>query len=207
MRALLVLMWLASIGHAAPADVGIGLGLIQPVVLHGFNAELDIHTASWSFDYSHGASLDLDGGLVVGWAHDQHLAYHLPYSTGFGIGYRVTSSFDVRLEPKLHAWQVYYDGQPEDAAHRVTSYKTVTLGVGAYYRWQPFSGRHDWSRGLSVTTSLRVWPRVYDTLGSPTYMNTVTGRNERLSPAEIGFANTPILANVTLGYTFDWPRT
>lgn len=203
-RAIVIVCILASAAPAraeTPTDVGLVLGLVQPVMLGGFNAEVDAHIGRWSFEYSHGASLDFTGSLVVGDAHDQHLAYHLPYSTGFGIGYRVTRSFDVRLEPKLHAFQVYYDG---DRANRVVDYKTFTLGVGAYYRWLPFGGRSDWARGLAIIASARFWPNIYDTLGDFRYMSSVTHQMETLAPARIGIANTPFIANLSVGYVI-WP--
>jgi hypothetical protein len=148
-------------------------------------------------------SLDLSGALVVGDAKDQQLAYHLPYSTGFGVGYRVTRWLDLRVEPKVHAWQVYHQGDPQDVGHRIASYKTFTLGLGAYHRWFPFGDRRDWSRGITVLSSVRWWPNVASTLDGDelTYANRSTGRMETIGAANIGIADTPFLLNVSLGYT------
>ena len=93
--------------------VSVLAGLIQPLVLKGGNIEVTYFTKRMSFDYSHGFLLSLSGATMVGDAKDQKLAYHLPYSTGFGIGYRFTSFFDVRVEPKIHSWEVYYDGETQ----------------------------------------------------------------------------------------------
>lgn len=87
-------------------------GTIQPAMLQGGNFEVDFYTTKMVFNYSHGFSLDLDGKhkTTVGEIKSQGLALHLPYSTGFGVGYRITRYLDIRLEPKLHRFQVYYDG-------------------------------------------------------------------------------------------------
>src|SRR5688572_5735688 len=82
--------------------VSILTGLIQPIVLKGGNIEITYFTKRLSFDYSHGFLLNMAGGTITGDAKVQKLVYHLPYSTGLGIGYRFTSFFDIRIEPKIH---------------------------------------------------------------------------------------------------------
>ena len=75
-------------------------GLIQPTALKGGNVELNYFTKRVSLDYSHGFSLNPP---VVGDFKTQNVVLHLPISTGFGVGYRFNSFFDVRFEPKLHS--------------------------------------------------------------------------------------------------------
>jgi hypothetical protein len=99
--------------------VSILAGLIQPMVLKGGNVEVTYFTKRMSFDYSHGFLLNMSGGTMVGDAKSQQLAYHLPYSTGFGIGYRFTSFFDVRVEPKIHSWEVYYAGETQNKSNLI----------------------------------------------------------------------------------------
>lgn len=179
-------------------------GLIQPMVLKGGNIEVTYFTKKMSFDYSHGFSLDMSGGTITGDAKTQKLAYHLPYSTGFGIGYRFTSFFDVRVEPKLHSWKVYYDGETQNNSKLVKEYKTYSVGLGAYYRYMPFIKKDNWLQGITTSTSLRWWPNVGSSLTNDkfTYHNKFTNKDETLKASNIGIAGSQFLFNVSIGYTF-----
>lgn len=177
-------------------------GLIQPLLLKGANVEMNYTTKRMIFDYSHGMSLDppSTGTLLT-----QHLVTHLPFSTGFGIGYRINSYLDVRFEPKLHSWEVYYDGDSRTVSNRIQSYKTFTLGVGVYYRYFPFrNSKFRGLQGITTATSLRFWPNVGSTLSKDafTYDNKFTGKKETLKAANIGMGNTPFIFNISVGYTF-----
>lgn len=103
-------------------------GGITQVLLGGFNVQAEYTTRRLVFDYSHGFNINLNGTAATLTAQDQKLAERL--KSTLGIGYRITPFFDLRLEPKLHYWETYYDGMPKTAANRITSYKTVTVGVG-----------------------------------------------------------------------------
>ncbi len=197
--------------HARPAPaqtplrysnrVSILAGLLQPLVLRGGNVEVNYFSRRLSFDYSHGFSLEPP---TVGQFREQRLALHLPYSTGLGVGYRFSSYFDVRLEPKLHQWEVYRADQPATAANRLASFRTVTLGVGAYYRWFPFRRGSRLLQGVTTSTSVRWWQNVGSTQPDNqfSYANAQTGQQETLRVPSIGLANTPLLINVAVGYTF-----
>ena len=177
-------------------------GLIQPIALRGGNVELNWTTKRMIFDYSHGFNLNPPSG---GDFKAQQVVLHLPYSTGFGIGYRITSFFDVRFEPKLHSWEVYYKDSEQTPANKIKAYKTFTLGLGAYYRYFPFrNSRHTVLQGITTATSLRFWPNIGSTLSHDkfTYANAITGNTETQKAANIGMANTPIIFNVSVGYTF-----
>jgi hypothetical protein len=184
--------------------VSILAGLIQPMVLKGGNVEVTYFTKKVSFDYSHGFKLNMSGGTITGDAKTQKLAYHLPYSTGFGIGYRFTSFLDVRVEPKLHSWEVYYDGEEQNKANLIKSYKTWSVGLGAYYRYMPFMQKDNWLQGITTSTSLRWWPNVDSSLPSDkfTYHNKFTNKDETLKASSIGIAGSQFLFNVSVGYTF-----
>ncbi|MGH1337423.1 MAG: hypothetical protein ACRBFS_14970 [Aureispira sp.] len=184
-------------------------GTIQPILLQGWNVEVDFYTPKMVFNYSHGFSLELESktGTTVGAAKEQHLAFHLPYSTGFGIGYRLHKYFDVRFEPKLHRFEVYYDGTNRRLQeNQVTNYSTVTLGVGVYFRWKPFEKQDNFLRGIFTSTSLRYWQNVYSSLegGEVSYENKVTGENATHKTANIGMANTPFLFNIGIGYSIEF---
>jgi hypothetical protein len=177
-------------------------GTIQPAVLSGFNMEVNYTTKRLIFDYSHGVSLDPP---TVGDYKTQKVALHLPYSTGFGIGYRFSSFFDVRFEPKLHSWEVYNEDDAQNISTKIKDFKTVTLGVGAYYRYMPFKNSNNKIlQGITTSTSLRYWQNVGSTLRNDefSYLNKSTGKMETLKAPNIGLANSPIIFNIGIGYTF-----
>jgi hypothetical protein len=177
-------------------------GLLQPVALKGYNVEVNYFTKRLSFDYSHGVSLDPP---TVGDFKDNKLALHLPYSTGFGVGYRFSSFFDVRFEPKLHSWEVYAEGKDQVDGNRLAAFKTFTLGIGAYYRYMPFKNSDSKVlQGLTASSSVRYWQNVGSTQSSDefSYFSEKTGKKELLKVPNIGVANTPIIINIGVGYTF-----
>jgi hypothetical protein len=177
-------------------------GVIQPTVLKGFNVEVNYFTKRMSFDYSHGISLD---PATVGKYKEQNLAFHLPYSTGFGIGYRFTSFLDLRLEPKLHAWEIYDKDDAQNKTTLISSFKTITLGLGLYYRYMPFKNSESKIlQGITTTVNIRWWQNVSTTLSGDkfSYTNKKSGIVETLKAPNIGIANTPIVFNLGIGYTF-----
>jgi len=186
-------------------DVRVSLltGLIQPILLHGWNVELDVAWKRLVVGYSHGSSLDFRGSGVVGEPHRQGLEFHVPYTTGLGVGYRITSWLDVRGELKLHRFEV------RDAASNASSfaYSTVTLGVGVYAQWRPFAdfGVHvaNWLDGFVVMGSVRYWPMLWSSLhdGIRRYDNESTGQEEVHRASQIGIAGTPVIVNVAVGYS------
>ncbi len=184
-------------------------GLIQPLLLDGGNVEIEFYTPKFVCNYSHGFSLELtsENNTTSGEVQKQGLAFHLPYSTGFGVGYRLNKYFDIRFEPKLHKFEGYYDGKERTIAeNRVVNYQTVTLGLGAYFRWKPFEKQNNFLRGIFTSTSIRYWQNVYSSLneGEFTYENTFTSQTETHETLNIGIANTPWLFNVAFGYSISF---
>jgi hypothetical protein len=177
-------------------------GVIQPAVLKGFNIEINYFTKRMSFDYSHGVSLD---PATVGKYKEQHLAFHLPYSTGFGVGYRFTSFLDLRFEPKLHAWEIYDKDDTQNKENLISSFKTITLGLGLYYRYMPFKNSESkFLQGITTTANIRWWQNIGSTLSGDNliYTNKRTGNVENVMAPNVGIANTPIVFNLGIGYTF-----
>ena len=177
-------------------------GMLQPVVAQGFNMEVNYTTKRLIFDYSHGVSLDPP---VVGDFKTQKIVLNIPTTTGFGIGYRFTSFFDVRFEPKLHTWKVYNEGETQNEASLIKKFSTFTLGIGAYYRYMPFrNSENKFLQGITTSTSLRYWQNVGTTLRSDefSYLNKTSKKTETLKAPNIGIANSPIIFNIALGYTF-----
>jgi hypothetical protein len=177
-------------------------GLLQPVVAKGFNIEVNYTTKRMIFDYSHGVSLDPP---VVGDYKNQNVVLHIPHTTGFGIGYRFNSYFDVRFEPKLHSFKMYNTGDAQNETTKIKDFKTMTLGIGAYYRFMPFrNSDNKFLQGITTSTSLRWWQNVGTTLSDDklSYTNKTTKKIETLAAPNIGIANTPIIFNIAVGYTF-----
>jgi hypothetical protein len=182
-------------------SIGLLAGVLQPIALRGGNVQFEFIWGRLVVDYSHGFALNIP---AAGDAKEQGLSYYLPYSTGLGIGYRFFDSFDLRFEPKLHYFQVNYDGGVADG-QRVVSYQTLTLGLGAYYSWRPFDDSSNAAKGITIIPSFRVWPTVWSSLDDNKfeYYNQNTESFEEHQAAPIGIAGTPILANVSVGYAFD----
>jgi hypothetical protein len=177
-------------------------GLIQPTALKGGNVEINYFTKRVSFDYSHGFSLDIP---AAGDFKEQSVVLHLPYSTGFGVGYRFSSFFDLRFEPKLHSWEVYYKDAVQNEENKIIDFKTMTLGIGAYYRYFPFkNSKNKVLQGITTSSSVRYWQNVGTTLRNDafTYLNKPTNKTETLKAPNIGFGNTPLVINIAIGYTF-----
>lgn len=186
------------------SQVSVVFGLNQPIVVKGFNFEVNYWAKKFVFDYSHGFGLKFEGNLVQGEARDQRLSFNVKHSLGVGVGYRFTESFNLRIEPKLHVWDVYYDDAFRTSAGKIKTYSTYTLGLGAYYRWMPFAKNDGALRGLTIVPSIRWWPNVGSSLENNeySYYNDRTNRNEIHKANNIGVANSPWFANVSVGWTF-----
>ncbi len=199
------LLLAAAPAAAEPLDrsVSVNFGLMQPIVLSGGNVEATLRFDRWVVDYSHGWALQI---LTTGTLAEQHLRQTVPYTTGFGGGpqFALTPAlrFDVRAEFKLHKF--VFDVETDDRRRTIASYRTATVGAGAYLSWQPFRRRRGALAGIVTTASVRYWPRVWSSLPGDqvTYANEATGRMEVHRAADIGLANTPVIVNLTIGYLF-----
>jgi hypothetical protein len=179
-------------------------GLNQPILLRGFNVEGNYWMKKWVIDYSHGFNLHLDGEFVNDELEAQQIDLLVTHSLGLGVGYRFTKGFNLRFEPKLHLFQAYYKGEAQQESNMIEKYSTVTVGVGAYYRWMPFEKRDNFLKGITIAPSVRFWPNVYNSLtdGQFQYSNKLTGQTETHNVVNIGAKNTPWIVNVSVGYTF-----
>jgi hypothetical protein len=185
-------------------EISLVFGLNQPIVANGFNFELNYWTRRFVFDYSHGFGLEFKGNLVSEEAKKQHLSFNISHSLGIGFGYRFTKNFNLRIEPKLHRWEVYYDDQFNSKDLKINIYNTYTLGLGAYYRWIPFEKKAGALRGFTIVPSARWWPNVGSSLDNNKfdYLNAKTGKTETHEANNIGISNTAFFVNVSVGYTF-----
>ena len=179
-------------------------GLNQPIVLRGFNIEANYYTKKWVMDYSHGFNLHVDGTFLGGEYERQRINFRITHSLGFGFGYRFTKAFNLRFEPKLHLYETYYEGQEQNKSSSIVNFNTITLGLGAYYRWLPFEKMEGASKGFTVVPSIRYWYKVDSSLPGDqySYSNSLTNQNEILKAPNIGISNTPWIVNISVGYTF-----
>lgn len=179
-------------------------GLTQPLLLNGFNVEGVYMHERLVFAYSHGASLDFTGDLLPDSIRDQQVEVFLPFSTGFGIGYRITEWLNARVEAKWHRFEFYYEGDSRQSDNRITAdANNFSLGVGVYGYWQPFRQSDNYFSGITLAPSVRYWPTVTSDLDDGfTYDNERTGESEELESLAAGIGFTPLIVNLSVGYSF-----
>ncbi len=180
--------------------INVLFGLSQVVVAHGFNVEFNYISKRLIFDYSHGVSLDFEGSTVPADLRKQGIAVKMPWTTGFGIGYRLKEWINFRLEPKFHRFEFYYGGENQE----ITSYNTFSLGLGIYGSFRPFKKDDNFLSGLMISPSIRYWPTISSTLKDNKYIyfNKRTGINEEIRTLDPGIGFTPLVINISIGYSF-----
>jgi hypothetical protein len=185
-------------------QVAILFGLTQPLIASGFNIEGNLIYKRLIFDYSHGASLDFTDDLLTTELQEQGVVVHVPWTTGFGVGYRFTHWLNLRVEPKWHRFEFYYDGDEQNNTNRITAYTTFTLGAGLYAFLQPFRTNTGFLKGITIAPSIRYWPTVSSTLEGDTfrYTNKNTGAVEEIETLDPGAGFTPLVFNISVGYSF-----
>jgi hypothetical protein len=188
--------------------IAILFGLTQPVIASGFNIEGNFIYNRLIFDYSHGVSLDFTGDLLAPDLKDQGVAVHLPWTTGFGAGYRFTAWLNLRAEPKWHRFEFYYKGEAQTKSNQIVAYNTFTLGMGLYGFFQPFKRKDNFLNGLTIAPSIRFWPTVSSTLKGDRfdYANKNTGDTEQIKTLDPGVGFTPLIVNISVGYCFQIKR-
>ena len=173
----------------------------------GFNVEGNIFYQRLTFDYSHGISLNTSNDqLEAGTDKSQLLAIYLPWTTGFGVGYRFSEWLNLRVEPKWHKYELFYDGEAQTADNLIGDYITFTLGLGLYANLRPFKTQKNFLKGITIVPNVRWWPRVSSTLDNDQlqYNSQITGQTETHHAREIGIANTPFFVNVSVGYSIQF---
>lgn len=208
---LLLAVGLGQQAVAQPADwqndrkAAVVFGLTQPIFVSGFNIEGVYIHKRLIFDYSHGASLKFRGPALTEALSEQQLEVHAPFTTGFGVGYRFTQWLNLRMEPKWHRFDYYYEGEARTAANRIASNNTFSLGLGLYGFFQPFSQQTNALKGITIAPSVRFWPTVLSDVDAAgiSYQNKFTGNSETLRTLDPGFGFTPWIFNISIGYTLD----
>lgn len=210
---LLIIPILVSNQHAAAQtndwkqdrQIAVLFGLTQPLAVSGFNIEGNYIHHRFIFDYSHGASLDFTGSLLPEYLQNQGVVVHMPFSTGFGIGYRFTEWLNLRIEPKWHRFEFFYEGDEQITANRIAvDENNFSLGLGLYGYFKPFKKTENALSGITVAPSIRFWPTIASSFDNNefTYQNRITGNTERLESLASGIGFSPLIVNISLGYSF-----
>ena len=185
-------------------QVNLLFGLTQ-IALDGFNVEANLAYNRIIIDYSHGISLNTNNEFLEdGPDKAQGLAIHIPWTTGIGIGYRFNNWLNLRVEPKWHKFELFYDGDIQNVSNLVSDYTTFTLGLGLYTNFRPFKNKNNFLKGIMIAPNVRYWPRLSSSLIDNTleYSNRITNQNETHTAREIGIGNTPFFFNMSIGYSY-----
>lgn len=179
---------------------------MNQIMLNGFNVELNYFHHRLAFDYSHGVSLNLDNEYLDPTNKELGIDVHIPWTTGFGIGYRFNEWFNLRAEPKWHKFELYQMGQEQNSENLIDSYTTFTLGIGAYCNLKPFKKKNSFLRGIMVAPSIRYWPQVSSSLENDELQFYSEELDEIVThkALQVGIQNTPLIVNISIGYSFDW---
>jgi hypothetical protein len=185
-------------------DVRVNLlfGLNQPL-LGGFNVEGNLFYKRLVFDYSHGVSLNFNNSILDEENAALGVDVVVPWTTGFGIGYRFNRWLNIRAEPKWHKFELYDQNAERSQRNLLASYTTFSMGIGAYANIQPFKNKDNFLKGFMVAPSVRWWPRVASSLenNEVQFYSSSLQRTVTHKAMEVGVNNTPLIINVSVGYT------
>lgn len=164
-------------------------GLSQWLLFRGGNLALEYKTGRLALEVSHGQGLDLNqlGGFALSSAErDAGTRVRVPWTTGFGVGYRITEHLHLLVEFKAHRYEV----RAEEGSS-VVNYTTFSIGPGAFY--SIYLGEH-----LFLEPNLRFWPNVGSTLDDNRVpLTRCDGSSYEHQAHDFGF-----FGNVNLGYSF-----
>ena len=174
--------------HTPRTQLGFHYGLLQPILLKGFNAAVDLRMGRLVLSYSHGASLDLTRTSRTATEKAAGLGIRAPYSTGFGVGVVLIDELYVMADFKLHHFEL-------DIGADRASYSTIT--VGAELGWRFFV----W-RGLYVSPVVRYWPNVWTSApDGGVVLDPGDGAPLVHHPVKQGASG--LFANLLIGWAFD----
>jgi len=165
------------------------VGLAQWVLLRGGNVALEYRLGRLALEVSHGQGLDLNqagGAFLTDDERRSELRLRVPWTTGFGVGYRITENLHALVEFKAHHFQV----TGLDPAVKA-SYTTFSVGPGIFYTIHLY-------QGLFLEPNIRYWPNVGSTLdGGHVAIRQLDGTIHDHHAHDFGF-----FANLNLGYLF-----
>ena len=163
------------------------MGLMQWVVFGGGNVAAQVKFGRWVAEYSHGQALQYDrfgGFAMTADEREAGVALDMPWTTGGGFGFQITSNLHVLIEAKVHRYEV------RDAFGGELGYTSFTLGPGVFY------DLYLW-KGLFLQPNVRWWPTVASTYDSPRTLRTDDGAEYRHARHDL----MPFV-NMNLGWTF-----
>ena len=148
-----LLLFIVSLSQTAAAKGKksgwtLGADLFQPIITGGWNLNAYYNFSNnFILAYSHGDNLKFNSDDP--WANKemkkQDASTFVDYSTGFELGYRTSKKTDVRVDFKIHKYDIdFKDGQS-------VSYRTGTIGPSVYYHWFPVNDH------FIVALSARYW--------------------------------------------------
>ncbi|WP_141491670.1 hypothetical protein [Longimonas halophila] len=160
-------------------------GLSQPLLLSGANIAASYKTDRWVVEYSHGMWLSYDRVGRTDAERAQDLDLDSPWTTGFGLGYRLPWRFDLRVEFKAHRYRVTPPGSASFA------YTTFSIGPALNYHQPVYNG-------LGFDLTVRFWPNVTTTIKDDQQAFVDSEGNQQVHNAhDLG-----VFPNVSLTYTF-----
>jgi hypothetical protein len=169
--------------HQPGLQLAFHAGLLQPILLQGFNAAMDVRVGRFVATYSHGEGLDGVGTsalLPSELARGADLA--LTWSTGGGLGVTLIDELYVLVDFKVHRYAFTAGGERAD-------YTTVTVGGELGYRFFIWKGLH-------VAPVVRFWPNVWTSAPGGVVASGLT--HQPVAQGASGF-----FANVLVGWAFD----
>jgi hypothetical protein len=185
-----------AVPEARPAGSSFGyephvsamVGLTQWILFRGGNVALEYKTGRFAFEFSHGQGLDLNQLPGVALTADERAAgvhVYVPWTTGFGVGYRFTENLHVLVELKAHR----YDVASRDRSAEV-DYTTFSIGPSVFYTVYLY-------KGLFLEPNVRFWPNVASTLpANRTSFLDTDGTVREHKAHDFG-----LFANMNLGWT------
>ena len=173
--------------HQPPGvQLAFNYGLSQPILMHGFNAAVEVRYRRFVATYSHGQGLDYTPFETAD-EKAAGAAVRMPWTTGGGVGVLLIDELWILADLKAHRFTV-------DAPGDHSAYTVIT--VGAELGWRFFL----W-KGLNVALVARYWPNVYSTAGSGVTLHHPSGEPFVDPPAQQGYSG--LFANVLVGWAFD----
>jgi hypothetical protein len=164
-------------------------GLTQWVLFRGGNVAVEYTVGRLAFEYSHGQGLDLNqvpGLALTSAERDAGAHVRVPWTTGFGVGFRVTEHARVLVEGKAHRFEVTSRDRNEEVA-----YTGFSIGPSVFYSIHLY-------KGLVLEPNVRFWPNVASTLpGGHALLRQPDGSVYDHEAHSFG-----LFANANLGWTF-----
>jgi hypothetical protein len=170
-------------------QVSVMAGLTQWVLFQGGNVAVEYKIGRLAFEYSHGQGLDLiqvPGVGLTSAERDAGAHVRVPWTTGFGVGFRVTNHLDVLVEGKAHRFEVTSRDRNAEIA-----YTTFSVGPSVFYSIHLY-------KGLFLQPNVRFWPNAASTLsGDHALLRQPDGSVYDHEAHAFG-----LFANANIGWTF-----